>query len=351
MPASKPIYLAVSLDVEEEGLFCGRYAQKEVSVQNTQALPKLKPLLELGVRPTLFCAYSVLADERSRQEIKHLATEYGAEIAAHLHHWNTPPLNLINHGAPRTSVPSKELSAESFLAKLKSVLELAEGLKGSAVTSFRMGRWDLWREHFALLAQAGIVNDASIRPLHGRDHRANHPDHFNAPQSPYLIPTPSGHIFEVPLTVTPLVCSLTKILNLGAKGPSYLKKLSQFLQSTTNYWGALALLPAYHPLWAMQAVTRLFLARGGRVLSLTWHSSEMQAGATPHLPTESAVAALLGKVTTYVSWLMKNYPVRSLPMNELRNNLLNQVPIITAQEGDYTTKEETCSTCCSWSKA
>ena len=41
---SRPVlYLAVSLDVEEEGLFGGRYARRGFSTANTASLARLAP--------------------------------------------------------------------------------------------------------------------------------------------------------------------------------------------------------------------------------------------------------------------------------------------------------------------
>lgn len=332
---SRPVYLVVSLDVEEEGLFTGYYAQSGVTVTNTAALTRLAPLLALKIKPTLFCAYPVLADCASRSILKSLRDNAGAEIAAHLHHWNTPPL-ATETKAVLTRVPAKELSDELFSAKLNSVLMMARDFIDTPVTSFRMGRWDLHRSRFPLLARAGILTDASVRPLHGNSAKTQSPDHFAAPSTPYWVPTASGHIFEVPLTVTPLFSAIPSLLNARRRGKGILAQCARYLASTTNYWGALALLPVYHPLWAMQAITAYYLACGGQVLSLTWHSSEMQPGATPHLPTESHVHKLLAKLTAYLVWLFRHYDVHSLTMNELRNTLGPSAKVLTASEGDWT---------------
>ena len=99
MRRRETLYLAVSLDVEEEGLFGGRYARRAPRVTNTAQLSRLAPLLERGVRPTLFCAHSVLADPASRAILARLRDASGAEIGAHLHHWNTPPLRLDGHAS------------------------------------------------------------------------------------------------------------------------------------------------------------------------------------------------------------------------------------------------------------
>lgn len=66
---------------------------------------------------------------------------------------------------------------------------------------------------------------------------------------------------------------------------------------------------------------RLFVARGGRVLSLTWHSSEMMPGGAPHMPDEAAVARLLTKIRSWLAWLRDRWTVRSLSMSELRFEL------------------------------
>ena len=333
------IYLAVSLDVEEEGLFCDRYATSNVTVENTASLLKLAPLFALGIRPTLFCAYPVLQDARSRAILTHLRDTFGCELALHLHHWNTPP---IKENAPKayTRVPSASLSEEEFAAKIASLQQAMTLVQKEPATSFRMGRWDLLQKHFALLAKAGIKTDCSVRPLHGQS-RAQTPDHFGAPSAPYWVPTSHGDLFEVPLTVTPLLPATVRLLQRLRSTKNALQGIARTLSATMHYWGALALLPCYHPLWAMEAISALYIRRGGRLLSLTWHSSELHPGATPHLPTEEAVQKLLTKIQRYISFLQRNYDVVSLPMHEVRATLGDHAPHQTASFCDWTTPPTT----------
>ncbi len=315
---SRPdIYLAVSLDVEEEGLFGGQYARRDYSMANTASLTRLAPLYERGVRPTLFCAHSVLAHAPSRQALAHARDSHGAEIGAHLHHWNTPPLTLDGPhadaalGDNAASVPAAAVPAPLMAAKLATLMAAGRDFQSAPLTSFRMGRWDLHRSLWPLLAQAGILVDASVRPLHCGVSPLAGPDHFNAPRDPYWVSTPEGRIFEVPLSVTPLLPCL----------PAALRRAAPRLRPGFKNWGALSLLPVYHPLWAMQAITRLFVARGGRVLSLTWHSSEMMPGGAPHLPDAAAVDRLMNKIQAWTDWLMARWNVRCLTMDQLRETL------------------------------
>ena len=125
--------------------------------------------------------------------------------------------------------------------------------------------------------------------------------------------------------MTPLVRPLPGLVRRAAPG----------LRPGFKNWGALSLLPVYHPLWAMCAITKLYAARGGRVLSLTWHSSEMMPGCTPHLPDPTSVKKFTSKVGDWLNWLHRNYSVRCLTMGELRREMGPTAPLLTGN-GDWT---------------
>lgn len=312
------LWLAASLDVEEEGLFGGKYVCRAPSLRNTAFLSRLAPLLERGLRPTLFCTHCALTDAPTQAMLARLRDRHGAEIAAHLHFWNTPP--LADDGPDVLSrVPAAALGQGAFRAKLRQLLAAGAAFQGEALRSFRMGRWDLHRHHWPVLAEQGITCDASVRPLHGPAADAHRlrlrPDHFSAPRTPYLVRTACGDILEVPLSVTPLLKTL----------PALLERLPAALRqpAVSSYfrWGALTLLPVEHPLRVMQYMTRRFVAAGGRILSLTWHSSEMMPGGAPYMPDEGHVTRFLEKIKKYIEWLPTIGDLRSVTMQEIRREL------------------------------
>ena len=334
--AKRPLTLVLSLDVEEEGLFGGRYACRAPGVRNTAALLRLAPLLGRGVRPTLFCAHSVLTDAASRRVLARLRDDHGAEIGAHLHHWNTPPLTPEAAAAPGgmlTRVPAAAVPRELMAAKLATLFQAAEAFQGAPVTSFRMGRWDLHAPLWPLLAEHGVRCDASVRPLHrGKDSVAG-PDHFDAPADPYWVDAGRARILEMPLTVTPLfpwLPGLSRALPAGAGAA---------MQAGLRHWGALALLPVEHPLALLKLTALLHAARGGWVLSLTWHSSELFPGGAPHVPDEATVTRFLAKMCAYVDWLAESFDLRFRTLAELRRDA--ESGALRAQEapagsGDWT---------------
>ena len=312
------LWLAASLDVEEEGLFGGKYVCRAPSLRNTAFLSRLAPLLERGLRPTLFCTHCALTDAPTQAMLARLRDRHGAEIAAHLHFWNTPP--LADDGPDVLSrVPAVALGQGAFRAKLRQLLAAGAAFQGEALRSFRMGRWDLHRHHWPVLAEQGITCDASIRPLHGPAADAHglrlRPDHFSAPRTPYLVRTAYGDILEVPLSVTPLLKTLPALLD---RLPAALR---QPAVSSYFRWGALTLLPVEHPLRVMQCMTRRFVAAGGRILSLTWHSSELMPGGAPHMPDEGHVTRFLEKIKKYIEWLPTIGDLRSVTMQEIRREL------------------------------
>ena len=148
------LWLAASLDVEEEGLFGGKYACRAPSLRNTAFLSRLAPLLERGLRPTLFCTHCALTDAPTQAMLARLRDRHGAEIAAHLHFWNTPP--LADGPDVLSRVPAAALGQGAFRAKLRQLLDAGAAFQGEALRSFRMGRWDLHRHHWPVLAEQGI---------------------------------------------------------------------------------------------------------------------------------------------------------------------------------------------------
>lgn len=309
MATRENLIVTVSLDVEEEGLFNGRYRCCDLSLRNIAYLERLEPLFERGIRPTLFCAYPVLASPECRKLLEKLRPR--AEIGVHLHHWNTPPIasNIPDSGELH-SVPACEVPIQCLDAKLDRLVSEATDFLGEKPVSFRMGRWDLHRAIFPLLLRHGLLCDASVRPLHYHLRHEKGPDHFCAPSDPYWIDLPEGSLFELPLTVAPLFAPLAFIP--GRFG------WSRHLRASLRHWGALALLPVQHPLWLMKLTTWLHVSTGGRALSLTWHSSELMPGGTPHLPDQPSVDWFVKRLIRYLDWLEATFNVKYATASEAR---------------------------------
>ena len=300
-----PLRVVVSLDVEEEGLFSGRYASTDCTVRNVALLRRLAPLTqELGFPLTLFCSYAVFANAGARTHLAWMRDHCDADIAAHLHHWSTPPLTAqpATTGAPqRTYLMPKDL----LRARLQTLLAAGRDFQSAPVTSFRMGRWDLKAPLLPLLAEEGVSLDSSICPLRCF---ANGADHFLAPADPYW-PTDTPNLLEAPLTQVPLWPFLARTwYKLSPKGWT----------DSFHYWGAASPNPVWHSGPVMRAAACLHRLRHGKVLNLFWHSSEMLPGASPHIPDQAAADALLRKIYTFLAWLRARYAPQGITAAGLR---------------------------------
>jgi hypothetical protein len=303
------VELALSIDVKEEGVFRGMYAKTRPTVRNVAELVRLLPLLgEFDLPASLLCTHSVFADAAACRTLADMCARRRVEIGAHLHHWNTPPAGTAGGEGYESpgQVPDKLLAA-----RLASLFAAGRAFLGKPLTSFRMGKWDLHRRHWPLLADAGVLVDASVRPLH---YAPQGPDHFDAPADPYVVDVQGHAILEAPLSCIPLCACVRRLSPSCGAGGSVRRRLA----ASVRKWGVLALLPVYHPLRMMQAVTTRYLAQGGRVLSLTWHSSEMMPGAAPHMPDAAAVERFLGKIRAYLRWLTARVAVQGRTLDELR---------------------------------
>lgn len=284
--------LIFSIDVEEEGLFSGGYSRTP-TVKNVAALRRLAFVSkEFAVPLTLLTAYPVAAEPAACAVLQELQQECGAEIGAHLHHWNTPPIQELPHPDP---VPAALLPDELLAAKLETLLDLLEDKFGRRPRSFRMGRFDLADNVPPLLEKAGIKVDSSLVPLR---RMRNGPDHFLTPADPYWM-TPK--LLQAPVTMVPWLQAAPRLFYaLASRAPA---GLANTLFTQFRYLSALGVHPAWQPLSTMKWAARLHHRRGGRVLNMFLHSTEICPGMSPATPDEAAAACIEDKIRRFLEWI------------------------------------------------
>ena len=305
--ASKPLSVLVTLDVEEEGLFSGRYRRRNPGVTNVRSLLKLAPLSdELGFPMTLLCSHAVFRDTEACRTLEIMRDRHGAEIGAHLHHWSTPPFengDLFCQGEPART---HTLDPDLLEARLVSLLEAGAAFQGSRPTSFRMGRWDLKSPLFAMLQRNGILADSSICPLR---HYANGADHFLAPHTPYWALGADTPFLEIPITQIPLFNFLPGLWHKLCRGGER--------RDSFHFLGALSASPFWHDDVVMRLCVRLLRLRRENVLCVFWHSTEITAGGSPHVPDEEAADRAIARIMGFFAWLRTHFDVTGTTMTRL----------------------------------
>jgi len=309
----RPLTLLITIDVEEEGLFSRSYPRTGATVTNVASLARLEFIpREFGLPLTLLVTYPVVQDGPAREVLDHWRQTHGAEIGVHLHPWNTPPFTTLPDPEP---IRCRRLDRDLLEAKLETLGAAIQANLGVTPRSFRMGRFDWGPELLGLLPGAGITVDSSMVPL---QQKAGGPDHFLLPPDPVFLALengPGARVLEAPPTMVPLVRGTPELVyRLSRRLP---RPWGEKLLGGFRYVAAANLQPAWSPLASMLAAARLHVRRGGRVLTMFLHSSELQPGATPNFPTRAAVDGLVAKIRAFLTRLTRTGEVRGLTLAEL----------------------------------
>jgi hypothetical protein len=230
----------------------------------------------------------------------------------HLHHWNTPPFLDLSDPEP---VPSERLPRGLLRDKFTNLLSQVQTNLEVKPRSFRMGRFDAGPQVWGLLPEFGLEVDSSVVPLtlKGADVRQ-----FLAPADPFLLDSPGlegDRLLEIPVTMVPVLPGTPALIaRLAAALPL---TSSQRLQRSFRYVAAAGVQPAWYPFASMQLAARLHRHRGGQVLTMFFHSSELKPGASRLFPTENAVNRFVGKIRRFLKWLVQTGPVQGVTFSDL----------------------------------
>ncbi len=296
--------LIISIDVEEEGLFSGRYPRQS-GVTNVAQLRRLEFISrDFGLPLTLLVSHRVAQDPAACQVLARWRDLYQAEIGVHLHSWSTPPFADLGP----EPVPAAQIPLPLLWDKFVRLIQQVQDSLGVAPQSFRMGRFDFGPKILDLLPEMGLKVDSSIVPLTLKGTG----DYFLAPADPFWL---APDLLEVPVTVVPVVPALPRAL--ARLAPRLPGAAGRALLGWFKYAGAAGIQPAWFPLASMRLAAGLHRRRGGRTLTMFFHSSELQPGASRLFPTEVAVAGLVAKIRAFLAWLLESGPVQGVTLSTL----------------------------------
>ncbi len=310
-----PIMLLVfTIDVEEEGLFSGKYNAENVTTRNIPKLMLLDGIFKRwNIKPTLLVTYPVVSEKEHHDFLLSKTQDWNGELGAHLHHWNTPPFVQLSYKSP---VPSEYIEKNVLREKLNNLIDKISS-NGSKVLSFRMGRFNIGPKMMSVLREAGIKTDSSVAPM--RRYYGG-PDHLSALVDPYfpdemdILKPGNMDVLEVPLTILPLPKGVGKFLET--------ETVESIIPGHSIEWFAQNLLSLpVQPFWTglgrLKLGVRLHSHRGGEVLTVFLHSSELMAGGCPQHRYDSDVSKFLLKLEKFIEYLFTLYNIQSVTLHEL----------------------------------
>lgn len=276
----------LTIDTEEEFDWRAPFRREGYGLSHVAAIPRFQSFCErIGARPVYLVDWPVVHDARAVEVIGDAVRRGTAEVGVQLHPWVNPPFE-------------EQLSApNSFAGNLPQALEAAKfmALRDRVATAFarapqiyRAGRYGLGPNTAAMLRQAGIPIDTSVRPLFDYSVDGG-PDYSNHPLAPYWV-DPERALLELPLTSTywgplrrlgPLIHRVQRHVPTFFSGFSRLGLLERIALTPEGVSAAEAL-----------RGIDLSLDAGLPVLVLSFHSPTLAPGHTPYAQTEAQVEAL-----------------------------------------------------------
>ncbi|OLE30935.1 MAG: hypothetical protein AUG43_01915 [Actinobacteria bacterium 13_1_20CM_3_68_10] len=315
-----PILLIVSVDTEEDNW---QPCRDGVTIDNIRELPRLDVLFQrLGVRATYFTTYQVAVRDWAAATLRQLRAG-GAEIGAHLHPWNTPPLD--ESFLPRNSM-LKNLPPSLQFAKLERLTATLREAIGTPPLAFRAGRYGLGRETVPALIRCGYQVDSSVTPFVSWEAFDDGPTFVGAPLEMYRLggggdvraPEPGGALIELPMSIG------YSRLPFGVWGRIYRMLTARPLHalhllgiaSRLGLITRILLSPETHSVADMLTLSRRLIESGCRHLHLFFHSPSLRPGLSPFVADAPGVERFYRTIASYVENLSRLASVTFVTVSE-----------------------------------
>jgi hypothetical protein len=313
------VLMLVSIDTEEDNW---NRSRDRITCRNIRALEYQAAFFaRLGIRPTYFTSYQVACDRAAAGVLKDVGPL--GEIGAHLHPWNTPPLDEAF--VPRNSM-LKNLPASLQLAKLQTLTATLQRTFGVRPRAFRAGRYGLGSGTVAALERCGYHTDSSVTPFVSWEDCDDGPSFVGAPLDVYRLdsrgdvtkPAERGGIVEVPLSCGfnrapfPVWGRVRRALDAR---PLRALRLAG-VAARTGVCKRIVLSPELATAAEMLTLSRRLLERGIRHLHLTWHSPSLVPGLSPFAHTTRDVRNLYDSVEQYLDGLTRYASFRFATVSE-----------------------------------
>jgi len=315
------VLVVVSVDTEEDNWVPARTG---ITLNNIKALPRLSRFFgALDVRATFFTTYQVATDPRAADILREIAAGGRAEIGAHLHPWNTPPVEEALSGR---NTLMKNLAPGLQLAKLERLTAALGDVFGAAPTAFRAGRFGLGPAAVSALLSCGYQVDSSVTPFVSWEATDDGPTFVGAPLAVYRtdpgrdvrVSEPFGPLVEVPIT-----CGYTRFS--ATRWPLVHRLLHARAVRAVHLPGVCARLgvvkrtilnPEFESVRDMLALSRGALEGGVHHLHLFFHSVALRAGLMPWVSGAADVERLYATIARYLEGLSKMVSFRFATVSE-----------------------------------
>jgi hypothetical protein len=309
--ALKPAFL-ITIDTEGDNLWAHPRA---ITTGNSRYIERFQTLCErYGLVPTYLTDYEMALCPVFSAFGRRLIQRDAAEIGAHPHAWNSPPLRPLTSNDYECCPYLTEFPPGLMREKFDFLTRLLEDTFEQKMTSHRAGRWGFNAAYAEALISNGYLVDCSVTPgvswrsSSGDPNGAGGPDYTACPQEPYFVSLEDirrpgdSPLLEVPLSVMPT--SPAWLDRLRERFPkrsaprSILNRLSPPLS-----W----LRPDGSNRLAMLRLLRKALSDGRPCVEFMLHSSELMPAGSPNFKDAESIERLYRDLNAVFSFAAEHF--------------------------------------------
>ncbi len=316
-----PPFLLVTIDTEEDNWFPSR---EGITVENIRGIERLQSLFDrYGVRPTYLTTYEVATRPWAMEILCGIERSGRAEVGAHLHPWNTPPLE---EEFSDRNTGMRNLPPDLQRRKLATLTTAIAAARGAPPTAFRAGRWLLDRVGIEALIGQGYEVDSSVIPYTYWFDVKESPAYSHAPAWPYFqdgesdIQTPlaAGPLVEIPATVGFSRGNWRKWGPVDRLLNTRLPRLFHAIGilARLDLVEKLSLCPEIDGFEGMRRLTEVAVRRRLPVLNAFFHSGSLVPGKTPYVRAPSELEAFLDRIERWLEWTARHTPFEPVTLSE-----------------------------------
>lgn len=276
----------LTVDTEEEFDWNAPFRRDGYGLEHVAELARFQSFCEeIGAHPVYLVDWPVANDPRAVEIIGSALQRGSADIGVQLHPWVNPPFE--EEVSLRNSYAGN-LPAELEAAKFGALRDRIEEAFGSAPLIYRAGRYGLGENSAAMLKDAGIAIDTSVRSLF--DYSAQHgPDYTYHPPAPYWVDE-ERTLLELPLTSV----YWGVLRQLGRQIHRAQRHVPTFfgLLSRLSLLERIALTPEGVSIEEAVRGIDIALDDGLPLLVLSFHSPSLAPGHTPYAKSAEDVGAI-----------------------------------------------------------
>lgn len=314
------VTLVVTIDLEEDNWGLHRSA---ITVDNVRKITRLQNLFDrYGIKPTYLVTYQVALRGWAVDILAEILSINKCEIGAHLHPWNTPPMQE-NLDARHSMLIN--LAYESQVAKLITLADQIEKAFDIRPQSFRAGRWGLGPETIDALIACGYRIDSSVTPMISWENEGDGPVYRNVETDPYWFPTKnvrtqtSHNILEVPVTIGfnrwPFKFWQKIYLGLQKDWLRFLHPIGILYH--TGFLRRIWFSPEMNSAKDMITLSNIMINHGKYILNLTFHSNTLLPGESPFVKNKKELEQFYIKLEKVLEYLTSSTNLKSLTLSEV----------------------------------